>query len=69
MFYNHEVHACNAMSQQCNSGYYAILQFHDGEFAIDRSQKTLKLTVNDKVIGQAVEMSKMVILKLDKLYR
>ena len=49
--------------------YYSVLHYHDREFAIDRSRKTLEPIVGEPVIGQAVEMSKMDILKLNKLYR
>lgn len=49
--------------------YYSVLHYHDREFAIDRSQRTLEPIIGEPVIGKAVEMSKMDILKLNKLYR
>ncbi|GIY85321.1 zinc metalloproteinase nas-7 [Caerostris darwini] len=50
--------------------FRSVLHYHDREFAIDRTRKTLepKVSVGGVVIGRAEELSKMDILKLNKLY-
>lgn len=50
--------------------FKSVLHYHDREFAIDRLKKTLepKVGVGKVIIGKAEEMSKMDILKLNKLY-
>ncbi|GFY73339.1 low choriolytic enzyme [Trichonephila inaurata madagascariensis] len=50
--------------------FRSVLHYHDKEFAIDRSKKTIepKVPVEKFIIGRADEMSKMDILKLNKLY-
>ncbi|XP_054717113.1 zinc metalloproteinase nas-7-like [Uloborus diversus] len=47
--------------------YFSVLHYHDREFAIDRSQKTIQPR-KEVLIGKASELSKMDILKLNKLY-
>ncbi|XP_035225326.1 astacin-like metalloprotease toxin 5 [Stegodyphus dumicola] len=51
--------------------YASVLHYHDSEFAIDRSQKTIepKKKVVGKGIGKALNLSEMDIKKLNKLYR
>ncbi|KAG8193977.1 hypothetical protein JTE90_013672 [Oedothorax gibbosus] len=49
--------------------YRSVLHYHDREFAIDRSKKTIDTKGEETIaIGEAERLSKMDILKLNKLY-
>lgn len=48
--------------------YKSVLHYHDREFAIDRSKKTIDTRGEKTVIGEAQHLSKMDVLKLNKLY-
>ncbi|CAL1292322.1 unnamed protein product [Larinioides sclopetarius] len=50
--------------------FKSVLHYHDREFAIDRTKKTIepKVNIGKVIIGKAEELSKMDILKLNKLY-
>lgn len=45
MAFNDEIHIDNVMLCQCNTDYYLILHYHDREFVIDHTLKTLELIV------------------------
>nr|XP_042895456.1 zinc metalloproteinase nas-7-like isoform X2 [Parasteatoda tepidariorum] len=48
--------------------YSSVLHYHDREFAIDRTKKTIEPKLEKVLIGKAEQLSKMDILKLNKLY-